>query len=165
MLHFFASPTSRAKFLLLLACTAGSGCSEATDLTNFSDEGDICVLQADEEVNSDDDDDASGENPAERSLDIHVLLADCLSGCSKVEAATCTVELQEDDLLVVHAHGRVSTPRSADFCPSVCIEVKAACSTPELRVGTYRVRYGDEELALEIPSKGQHVATNEDACN
>lgn len=76
-------------------------------------------------------------------------------GCASEECITrptlqCWAELDGEQIVV---HSRYSGEQAVGrVCTDKCEPVTAGCPLPELRAGTYTVRYGDRTMALKIPS-------------
>jgi hypothetical protein len=82
-------------------------------------------------------------------LQFHVLLDDCASYCSDVEAS-CSADRQ-DGVIDLISTGEAINPDGHLDCPDRCLMVVARCSLAGLAPGPYTLRYGAESAAIELP--------------
>ena len=70
--------------------------------------------------------------------------------CDENTYLQCWIDREDDTTLVVNT--RFATYRKdAATCADGCLDIDAACETPELPPGKYTVRHGDKTYKLRIP--------------
>ena len=128
---------------LLIAC-------QNSENTSFENEGQLCVSPQGAPERFEPIAEAA-VFPERQSLKVSVKLPTCLSGgCSKDIKAKCAVTVASPGVLTVQSSG--SYREEGNTCPPVCHVLIARCETPTLEPGNYRVRHGNEELMIQIPS-------------
>lgn len=137
------APAALAALALLSACPNSENAS-------FENEGQLCLSpqgapdrfepNADAEV-----------FPERRGLKVSVTMPTCLSStCSKDMKAQCAVTVDGPGVLTVQSSG--SYRDEGNTCSADCRFLIARCETPPLEPGNYRVRHGNDELMIQIPS-------------
>jgi hypothetical protein len=75
----------------------------------------------------------------------------CLNeACDENAYLQCWVDREDDNTLVMNTRFASYRKDGAD-CTDGCMEIDAACETPELPPGKYTVRHGDKTYKLRIP--------------
>jgi hypothetical protein len=71
--------------------------------------------------------------------------------CDDLPSLQCWVDAEGDRTLVVHSRFTAYHHEGSE-CKEGCIKVTAGCPTPDLKAGTYTVRYGKHEYKVRIPA-------------
>jgi hypothetical protein len=139
---------------MLFAVLALVGCN-ADDERTLEDVGGLCVLG--------DGDSANTSYVEDMSVDVHVVLDDCASGCASDIMASCSIEL-DGTTLSVHASGSYQVAGGNVACPLVCLPVEATCTSAPLAAGTYTVEYAGETTTITVPSMGPAAQIGSGSC-
>ena len=138
-------PSLATMLLTALAVVVIAACSGEGSDNTLEDVGGLCVLGEGDAANT--------SYVADASVDVHVVLEDCASGCASDVMASCSIEL-DGTSLIVSASGSYHRDPIGAICPAVCVAVEATCTSEPLAAGTYTVEYAGDTTTIVVPSMG-----------
>ncbi|MBZ5709143.1 hypothetical protein [Nannocystis pusilla] len=106
---------------------------------NQFEEGDVCV-----------DPSLVAMFEAGDAITFEVVFEECISACARRVETACDVRV-EGDVIFLDARGSYREP-GPGACIALCAQLEARCEVPDLAPGTYKVRSGDHELTVTLPS-------------
>ena len=150
-------------FVLAVACGGGksidtssdSGDASPSEYLDLGNTGTACVLPEGGTWGDGYDTGESQTLEADAVVTVLVELDDCYSSSVSGENASCTVAL-EDNQLVVTSEGGYTLPRGASN--KDCNVLAATCTGPALAEGSYSLSYRGLKVPFTIPSAGTPCA-------
>jgi hypothetical protein len=132
---------------LLLACPQKDGQTDDTGDTGDAPEDQTVVVDGGGYACLLDD----GTDDLSTGL-VHVVLADCLSGCAFDLSSGCEATVVGDTIEVV-AWGEFSTPGGNPDCLAVCVELTADCDVSGISEETTQLTYDEQSVSVDYPAQ------------